>query len=70
MSQNLSEKSEDSQNEVYNLESLAGLPKEIKWAFHHLNKHNQTKRQSVDSVMSSSDTDIQNFQTEAYYQSG
>jgi hypothetical protein len=35
---------------VYNLDSLTGLPKDLKWAFLHLNKHNLTQKQSCEYI--------------------
>lgn len=46
----IDERAENLFDNVYNLDSLAGLPKDLKWAFLNLNKHNLTQKQSCEYI--------------------
>lgn len=45
-------------SQIFNLENLAGLPKDLKWAFYYLNNFNLTKNQDF-SQLQTQDTKIQ-----------
>ena len=48
----------------YNLESLGGMPKELKWAFFYLNKYNLTKHLYIEELHNKSSEKKSNFQLE------